>query len=280
MPTSFGKIYLKIADFYIQIEFNKTLSKYNKTRIVRQITSDYKGFIFPLKPSRIDYTVEFVEHELIHAFHKQRTKYYINYYYIECKNKITTFYYISRLELGFILKDILTQLLANNQGIVLHSSANLIDNKATLFIGEKGSGKSTIMVYLHNKYKALANDTIFLRHKNKSVLFYQTPFYEKEWRVHRDNKAHQLGRIYFIRKAQYFRIEKITNKNRILSLCIKHTVPNGKNIRSNEIKTLIKIASSFNDFYYFYFDKNKNNLLQFLCKVRGTTLTEEKIKVY
>lgn len=66
-------------------------------------------------------------------------------------------------------------------GFVLHSSSILIDNKASLFVGESGRGKSTIVDLLHSHNPSsvvLSDNSAFIKKEASRFVVYPSPYLE------------------------------------------------------------------------------------------------------
>jgi hypothetical protein len=64
-------------------------------------------------------------------------------------------------------------------------------------------------------------------------LFNQTPFLEKDSWVKKDKIKYPLGKIFFLKKANFFKIEKIEDKKEILNLILKQFWTNKDNFKMN-----------------------------------------------
>lgn len=79
---------------------------------------------------------------------------------------------------NFLIKKAFAGALLLNRGLMLHASSAVIDDKAFLFAGESGKGKSTIVKKLN--CRILANDRSILRFINGSPKVFCSPFYEQD----------------------------------------------------------------------------------------------------
>lgn len=92
---------------------------------------------------------------------------------------ITTYYDISVNQFIHILNTGLHRLLGKT-GFYFHCSSIVLNNKAVVFIGPQGAGKSTAMKFLSSSYTPFTDDMAIIKKKNNSQLFlYQTPLIEK-----------------------------------------------------------------------------------------------------
>ena len=86
---------------------------------------------------------------------------------------------IEALDVGnislFLLGSILGVLLAQREAVIVHSSSNVIDNKAILFCGQSGAGKSTLATAFRlNGYPLLSDDINLLKvNPDQEVIAYK-----------------------------------------------------------------------------------------------------------
>lgn len=126
-------------------------------------------------------------------------------YFVEYKNKNT--YILSAADIrssflvfNFYLKTIFASFLLEHDGLIMHSSSIRYEDKAILFAGKEGRGKSTI-VKLIPEFLTLNDDFAILRRIRTRFYVFSSPFYEKNSFV-RTNIRVPLGRIYFLRQAK------------------------------------------------------------------------------
>jgi len=254
---------ISIAEFIIRIVVkpNKVENwSYARNKIRDEILDYCKNFIVVKRDNqKIDF---YLDTELLEViFEKKRSdKKYISFYDLTSGKKITTYNHISIFHFQHILKTALYILLTRNNGYVFHSSAANINGKATIFLGPQGSGKSTTVALLHKKFPALADDTSVVRREGKNLYLYQGPFFEKQWWIEKIDKKYLVDRIFFLRKANYYKIEKITDNEYIFNTLLKQV-----QIEENTMKVLVKsvndFVKEFSQFYCLYFAKNHDKLI-------------------
>jgi serine kinase of HPr protein (carbohydrate metabolism regulator) len=198
------KIYLTVSGFNIEIYLTKASNNVFQDKIKKEIYYSCKEFINVHKPEKIDYVIKFLETPQIPSFTKKRI-FYISLYAEKTKT-IETYYQINSTLFLVILKYILVKLLGN-KGFFLHGSASLINNKANLFLGKPGSGKSTIISLINKKYQSLADDILILRKEHGQYLVYQSPFLEKIF-LTKKSTPYYLGKIFFLKKRKFVKIIK------------------------------------------------------------------------
>src|SRR4030067_1776670 len=151
---------LNIAGFNIHINFHETDRVYMRNKLIKEILSCYIDFKTKNSLKKWEYTINFIVNERADIIVNDKTnRNHINFYEHETESELTTYYQISIFQFQIILINILHKLLAKSQGFLLHASANTVNNQAVLFLGDHGSGKSTIMQFLNYRYQALADDS-------------------------------------------------------------------------------------------------------------------------
>jgi hypothetical protein len=95
--------------------------------------------------------------------------------------------------------------LAYDKGYFLHSSGLIKDNRAFLFVGPDGSGKTTISNLILEGLIA-SDDSLIVRQSNGSFTLYTTPWGSRE----NINTSAPISKIFFLRKAQTLKIKKMT----------------------------------------------------------------------
>lgn len=95
--------------------------------------------------------------------------------------------------------------------LFLHASAILKNNKAIVFSGPTGTGKSTI-AQLPSR-PIIADDVAVIRKEGDKFVIYMSPF-DKKVIKHYQNKKYEIDKIYFINHAE---------KNSVVSLPVYQT---------------------------------------------------------
>ncbi|MEK7078746.1 MAG: hypothetical protein AAB929_01630 [Patescibacteria group bacterium] len=256
------KIILSISNFYIQLDFYPTEWQFIRTRFKNKITTYFSGFVVNQNPNKIDYIIDFIERKDITVIENNNsTNYYAMIYEEMNKRKMISFYHISIFHFQLLLRLITQKLLMHNKGFLLHGSANQINGKVNIFIGNEGAGKSTVIKLLRFHHPAQADDNVIIKKENHSYFFYQTPFIEKEWWVKKNPSKYQINKIFFLRKARYTRIEKIEDKKYLLKRLVHHFWTD-KKYYLMQVPYLFKFIDEFSGFYFLYFEKDKKNLLK------------------
>lgn len=257
-------IYLNIAGFNIQINLRPTEFIYFQEIKKAELIKYWSNFLIKDKPKAIDFTINFVERKNIETIYQTKSKKsFINFYQIKTNNIINSYYQCGPIQFQIILKQVLLELLNQRQGMTVHCSAVRFKNKAYLFLGKPGAGKSTAMSLLSKKFSPLSDDSGIIKKEGNNYFFYQTPFLEKKSWVKKNNDKLYLGKIFFLRKKPYFKIEKIENKDYIIERMIKQLF-SAKELGKKQMKTLLRFISQFDGFYFLSFAKDQNKLIKLI----------------
>lgn len=267
MVKNKNKIYLKIVGFNIEVHFEKARWGYIKDKLENDLQDYYQGFISSKRPKRIDYKISISEKHNYEVIDKRRgKKTFINLYNYEKPNYIETFYHISRPQFHLIVRDILQKLLFKSEYFILHASANIYNGGAILFVASPRGGKSTVMALLDDEYKSLADDSVILKKEKSRYYVYQTPIVEKEQWVKKGAKRYNLGKIFFLRKDNLSKIEKLTNKDYIFQEFIKQVLAQDEKYGKRQVGYALKFVAQFDGFYRLYFAKDKKKLIQLFTR--------------
>lgn len=102
-------------------------------------------------------------------------------------------------QFNFICKTICASYLLNHSGAILHASSVAYKNKAVLFAGKEGNGKSTI-VKLIPEYTVLNDDFAIIRKVKNVWSLFSSPFYETN-PFPKEKKVMLIDRIYFLKQS-------------------------------------------------------------------------------
>jgi hypothetical protein len=254
--------YLNIAGFNIQIDLKPTQWQFAYEKFAAEIKNYYQGFLVN-KKTRLDYQIEIVETPAFLTKIERGHHFFINIFNKIPRKKIITYYQIGIFQFQIILREILVDLLSKNQGFIIHGSAVAKNNKAIIFTGKNGAGKSTAMNLLHPEFTALADDTVIIRCENKKFYLYQTPFIEKNHWIEKKSGRYLINNIFFLKKALFFRITVIKSKNYLLNRLTKQFWSSQENYQS-QFKVLLQFVNRFNKFYFLYFAKDRKELIRLL----------------
>ena len=260
------KIKFKIAGFVFVISFQETEIPSRRKKFVKIIKNYLNDFIFNDSIKKPDYYINIIDILSYHVFKlKNKKNYFINFW----KEKdiyAETYYHISLAHFQYILRRAILTLFSKKHGFMLHSSAVLINGKAHIFTGSSGAGKSTVVRLLKKENKPLADDNVFVKKENGIYYLYQTPFIEKENRVKRGKNKFEIGGVYFLKKSDDFKLEKIMDKESVFNKLAKEFWTKDKMESEKQLPFLFKFSYNFDRFFYLYFKKQKKGLLNTLEK--------------
>ena len=218
--------------------------------------------------SRYDATIEITDQESCKITSKligKKQTFFISAFVKNDNLYFTTFYQHSSLTtFQLILQLVLNRLLADNHGFILHSSAIIHRKKVYIFAGQSGSGKSTVLKLLDNSYKPFTDDNLIVRKQNGVFYCFQAPLNIKENLIIKNQKAYDVGEIFFLNKSKKNKLEKISNYEAVKQFL---KIIKFKKNSSKQIKTALKFISANDIFYNLYFSKNTDQLTKTLKKV-------------
>ncbi|OGH16124.1 MAG: hypothetical protein A3C30_02980 [Candidatus Levybacteria bacterium RIFCSPHIGHO2_02_FULL_40_18] len=261
------EIYVNIADFNILIKIQPQETTNNppydfiRNRLLTDLVSYLGQFIILEKPGKVDFEINFIEAWNLQILRvKSDNISYIPLYEEISSSKFLTYFLNSIYQFQLILKYAVHELLDKSSGFLIHSSAVKINNKAYFFLGKSAAGKSTIATMLADRYPKIADDTSLVKKEGNQFFFYQTPFFDKNW-VNKHSERLKMGKMFFLKKANFFKVEKIEDKEQILNYFLKGYVVNLNKIST---KNVLKFVNKFDNFYMLYFAKNPEKTIRLI----------------
>lgn len=263
---------VNIADFIININFSETDKLISRKRILNELSTYFRDFTIDEESSRkIDFIIDFVDSPFQFRFKKSNSELesFAPFFKLVKNNKVITFYHLGIDLFDALLRYILTILLANNNGFILHASAAKKDRNIYLFIGTSETGKSTIINLTKNYFFPILDDSAIVRKKNKDFLLYQSPLIERnKYPVTKDTM--KINKVFILKKASYCKLDSFTDKEKIFQqLAINSSalpIDNDlfkNNYSQKSIKTLPDFINKRN-FYILSFTKNSNEVINLL----------------
>jgi hypothetical protein len=276
MKNSSNVLYLQIAGFVIKIIFKrvKDFPIIIENEFKNFIKKNFSGFL--INEGRADFIIQIDPYKHFSALQKKIGE-FLFFIKKRTRRKIITFSHISQHQFRLILSLILNELL-KNKGFILHASAVAFQNKAYIFMGQPGAGKSTIMKLLSKKFNPIADDSIIIKKENGSYFAYQTPFMEKEYWIRREKEKYEIGGMFFLKKSRRIKIEKI--KTGFLARKLLNQLRlSQKNLILDTKLLLSFLLKNKNNIYYLFFPKNREILKFFITlvnKIFYHSLSEER----
>ncbi len=243
-------IYFRIADFIIKVIYYDYQSNKYIFDAYHKFIKKELGLFLTKKTSKVD---------LILNINSQEAKIIRNKSFLFCcllVKKSHVYYTHTTLSVTHfynVIEEIIRDLFDKAQDIILHCSAVEYNNQAYVFLGESGSGKSTMISLLKSKFRPLSDDIALIRKKGDKFFLYQTPTKERN-NYPLTLKKYPLKNIFFIKKSAHNSIMKTElNNRRIQQLFVK-------GIRNRVVKnTVANFIGKYQDhFYYFSFVKNES----------------------
>lgn len=252
-----NQLNLLISGFYIEINFHKCEWHYAFNKLTNEIINYYSDFIVHDKTKQVNAEINIIQKVIIVSKKKRNTLF--TELFEQKNNKIITYYQIGIIQFQLIINILLNRLLSQNRGLVLHGSACLVKNKAMVFLGLSGFGKSTLIKMLNRQYPALADDSVIIRKIGEKFYFFQTPVIEKEDWIKKSKIKYQLGKIFIIKKSSKNLIEKFENQNELIEILLNQLIAEKQYLKKNVqlIENLMKAKSLF---YKLHFSLSKSEV--------------------
>jgi len=257
-----GVIYINIAEFVIKIIFGPDTFSIARNNIKKEIFFYCRNFLIKKNPRKVDFSI-YLHQKDVWIIGGKTNKNFILLYEEIGKKRINCFYHINIFQFELILKVVLNKLLPLQQGFILHASSVKLHNKAILFLGKEGAGKSTAALLLQPAFTVLADDSVVIKKKNDTYYFYQTPFYEKNMQRPKIQESYELGKVFFLKKAAVFIIEQFHNKEYVFKKLMMQIYPEKKhfNLRINAI---MNFADHFHGFCKLSFAKDSSRFIDLI----------------
>jgi hypothetical protein len=204
-------------------------------QVISVFKKNYIGYIPRSKViTKSDITIRFVESKTDSKLRSNKLTYIVP----------TTTHFLDRKKFGQLLREIVISALLfltrKMGGVCLHASSASHNGKAILFIGNSGSGKSTICQLLSSDFIKLTDDTTFLIHK-KSWITSPLPVFEKKIPLRFRSSSLQLKvvALYFIKQGSRNNITELTKDAGIFQRLLDNTLYTGSVYEIAHVKALI-----------------------------------------
>ena len=79
---------------------------------------------------------------------------------------------------------------------------------------------------------------------------------------------YRIGKILFLKKADYFRIERISNKDEVSDYFLQHLLV-GQDKSGMSVKYALEFIDKFDEFYSLSFAKDQEALIKFIDKIKN-----------
>jgi hypothetical protein len=253
------EINLNIANFLIKILFYRIKRDYMRHHIVKILQRRYASFSVDKPSLKPDFIIKVNPQEHLELFfNKVKKAGYLKIYVKESHNVISTFYNDAN-HYGFLLLEIITQLLAKTGGFIFHQSSVFFEDGLVLFSGPSNAGKTTAAKLMSKTYNPISSDNGIIKFEDGDFYLYQTPFFDS-LRIKPSNQRYKIGKVYFLNKSNRFFIKELTDKKKVLEKVneqILQHIPYSKKQFKNIVNFVYK-----KQFAELFFAKNSKKLLQ------------------
>jgi hypothetical protein len=258
--------YIKIAGCVFQIT-----SYINEDQLalenffIERIKQLYIGFILVNKPEIIDFEINIYPTSSYDFMLNKRSKhFFMGISQRASEREVITNYNISDIQFQIILRGLCQEYLSKKKGFLMHGSSVEVKNKANIFLGESGAGKSTIMSMLSNEYAPLGDDSFFIKREKGNFVFYSTPTKEKNSWFAKSCYPHLIGNIFLLKKGKKHLIKKIKDKKTIFNEILQQLYVD-KTTMNKQLKYLVSFINDFDNFYSLEFSlKNEHELIKII----------------
>ncbi len=214
----------------------------------------YRSIIAPFsveKVDKVDFFIKFVNQMPEDKyFLKKGNSLYIKLFTQLNENTLATPFTINVSQFEIIIEKILSYL-AQKHGFafIMHASAISVNRQAYLFLGDKGSGKSTIISMLCKKFEPLCDDKCLVRKENGKLYFYQLPFVEKNNHKKKGIRL-PIGKFFILKKSSRFTIQK-GDGCRLKDFVLNKT----------DSQSILSLLEDLGESVYFFYFSDKDNFL-------------------
>ena len=255
-------LYVSIAEFNIRICFGEIqYYDYSKRQLIHNIKRMYEGFFFsPTNTTSIDHTIFIVDETTYQVSgHTKNKKEYIHFFQTLDNTKTETWYHISSFHFAVIIKNILDKLLTLHQGFILHASAVASGERAFIFLGKSGAGKTTIMRLLYPEYTPIADDGIIVRKIQNTYYCFQLPVEKVRWFQRRSHSYH-LASLFLLHQSKIDSITPIPTQAILPSLLEQLWAE--KLLLKRQIQNLMNFMKGYRSYYVLAFQNKKTEVMK------------------
>ncbi len=262
------EFYVSIAGFLIRLLFKKDDRKNNQQEIIiyklqTEILHTLAGFVSVVTRNP-DFTITISETKDVERIKRKSDQHNFIYQYHRIDDRRACGnYQMSIWHFQSMLADILYFLLSENDGFGIHCSSVYSGNKAYLFLGNSGAGKSTIANLLNGYFQHFTDDIAFVRKIDKKYYLYQSPFLEKENNI-KFPYGYEISQVFFLHKSNTTCIKRL-KQNKIVTRLTRQVLSDG-NLPKNIRKTVEQFASQ-DVFSELYFEKDPQKLNDVLRRI-------------
>jgi serine kinase of HPr protein (carbohydrate metabolism regulator) len=260
------ELFLQVVGLNIRVIFFPAKLEYFKKKFIKGIKNYYQGFIISTAPKKIDLTIKVYEQISPEMFFTKikgadGDQNFVKIFEQRSEKRVVTFYHAGLFYFQFILIVFLQRNL--DKALIFHASAIDYHGQAVVFVGEDGAGKSTIIRILGKDHVVLAEDEVLIKKERQNYHLYQIPFSEQCSPMYKKNRnQYPVRKLFILKKANYYKIEKIKDQEEIISKLLKQLISPRKNLRT-ALRMLGDLLTK-TEIYYLYFRKKKEQLIKLL----------------
>lgn len=253
-------MYLSVAGFYLKLKFHNLRDTKSINKLKENIVTYLSGFIIKNHINKPDIEIHFYKKSPLIISTQANRNVRGLVFYERNKDKIITFLHLSIGQFIYLVNRLIHELLIKNKGFMLHASAVEHKGKALIFTGRSGAGKSTAISLLQDEFRPIAEDSVYIRKIDNKYYLYSTPVLERNEVVVKNYKKYKIGKIFFLRKAKDFKIEKINSWEYIYYRLSRQLWTDQYSIKT-QMRYFLEFTQIFKGYYFLYFAKNKESLL-------------------
>lgn len=255
-------IFLSIAGFTIELVLHVTEYSQAQQLFLLQLSKVYGGFMIDRKDEKIDFSIHVMQSNQTEVL-KYKERNYIEYYKVrKDKNSITTFYSVSIEQLAQLLRYILFHLIKES-GFFMHGAAVIHNNKALLFVGASGAGKSTIVEMVRKISIPFADDSFVIRKIKGAYYCFQTPFLDKQTWIKKIHGGFPIAKIYLLTQSKTTFIQKVDDVKKAKDTLFVELISNQTNIKQSS-QLALRFLNQFANIHSLHFSLNKKEVISTL----------------
>jgi len=173
------------------------------------------------------------------------------------KNKIYFDNLLNQAYLLVLMRNLFGDLICKKGGVMMHASGVVVKNKAVLITGDSGSGKTTALKKLMNKYKAMAEDEVVIIEKDNKVWAYPVLFSNKLDGSLMVSNCVEVGAIITIKKGEEMNVIKMSEIE-----ALNFLLDQSKSVANNvkKAKLVIRLAKLLSNKIFWVGCRKEDNL--------------------
>lgn len=175
---------------------------------------------------------------------------------------ITTSYQAGIRQFCWVLNQILLEEVVRTGGFFLHCSAVISSKGSLLFLGESGSGKSTIVDMLMEVFEGYIDDQAIVSKVGDEYFLTQLFLPEKNKKIKKNLNKYPISHIYFLNKSSHIYTKKIQSKRKLLRKMASQITASSGVIQAS-VANLLNFITRDGSYYDLHFSRDKAKLQNF-----------------